>query len=446
MQTNQVPILYGAGATYPWDDDLAKAFTFVSRFEDVVPLYQKQNGFIVLPREVCPVGHKDVRVVGEPAGFQNKFVPRNQDQLRVVSESFHLLETGQSHLLAAPTGYGKTYIGCALAARLNVPTLVITTKEDVLAQWVEAARNVLGLDPLEIGIWRGDQVPFGKRFVVGLVQSIMKGPERYPKELYDSFGFVIADEVHRMGADQFSQSMWWLPAKLRLGLSATPWRKDGKDIVFQAHIGTVRVTAELEVMIPKVLLHETGWKVPCWAGAGGYRQMLHEPGKTMHVEKTMVNNLPRNLQIVDFLLKALAKGRSTIVFASITDHLRELERLLREAGVGSDSIGYYVGAQFYKGDKKSKARQREEAKYKPIVLATYAMASEATDIPWLDTAVLASPRADVIQIVGRIRREYPDKKEPVVLDLIDGDSRVFDMYSKKRQRWYRLLGSEVKWV
>lgn len=441
-----MPLSYGAGAMYHWSPQLAEKFTFTSRFGDSVEMFQAQGVYIVLPREVCPVGLGDQRVVGGPAGFQNLFKARSADQDRVVAESLHLLKAGHSHILAAPTGYGKTIIGCALAGYMNVPTLVITTKEDIVEQWVKAAKDVLGLEKTEIGIWRGDHIPIGKKFVVSLVQSVLKGYDRYPKSLYDSFGLVICDEVHRMAADQFSQAMWYLPAKLRLGLSATPWRKDGKDVVFQSHIGTVRVRAELEVMIPKILLHESGWKVPIWSSYGTPKKMPHTPGKTMHVDKLLAASLPRNMVIVDFTLKAKSKDRATMIFSTLTNHLRELERLFLEAGVAKKDIGYYVGSTFYSGDKKSKARQREEAKYKPIILATYAMASEATDIPWLDTCVLATPRADVVQIVGRIRREYPDKKQPIVFDLVDGDSNVFKMYASKRQRWYRMLDATCVWV
>ena len=114
-----------------------------------------------------------------------------------------------------------------------------------------------------------------------------------------------------------------------------------------------------------------------------------------------------------------------------------------------EDIGYYVGvtsggASPYTGNLKERKRQRDQAKAKPVILATYAMASEATDIPWLDACVLATPRSDVVQIIGRIRREYPDKKQPVVLDLVDDDSRIFKAYWVKRYRWYKSLGCEIK--
>jgi len=90
------------------------------------------------------------------------------------------------------------------------------------------------------------------------------------------------------------------------------------------------------------------------------------------------------------------------------------------------------------------AEQRKTASVKPVILTTYRMMSEGTDIPWLDTCVMGTPRADVVQIVGRIRREYPDKPQPIVMDFIDRDSPVFAGYANKRLNWYKKLGAEVK--
>jgi len=53
------------------------------------------------------------------------------------------------------------------------------------------------------------------------------------------------------------------------------------------------------------------------------------------------------------------------------------------------------------------------------------------------------PRSNVVQPVGRIRREYPNKKDPVVIDIIDDDSPVFASYARNRQKWYRGIGAEI---
>jgi hypothetical protein len=98
-------------------------------------------------------------------------------------------------------------------------------------------------------------------------------------------------------------------------------------------------------------------------------------------------------------------------------------------------MGMYVGATTV-----AERATREREKHRPILFTTYAMMGEGTDIDWLDTCILAQ----VTQPIGRIRRAYPDKKPPIVMDLIDEDSPVFKNYAKSRSRWYASIGCTVK--
>jgi superfamily II DNA or RNA helicase len=205
----------------------------------------------------------------------------------------------------------------------------------------------------------------------------------------------------------------------------------------------------METLIPNVVVKNTGWKIPMrWNKETGWTQIPHSPGKTMHLSKLMGKDPKRNQIIANFLCAAHKKGRSTIVFADTMDHLKNIHHALLGQGVPHTDIAYYVGtdAGVYSGSQADRKRQREKAKVKPVLLATYRMASEATDIPWLDACVLATPRSDVNQIVGRIRREYPDKKTPVVFDLVDQQSKVFTMYANKRLEWYRSIGCKVQFL
>jgi len=98
----------------------------------------------------------------------------------------------------------------------------------------------------------------------------------------------------------------------------------------------------------------------------------------------------------------------------------------------------YVGSQS-KADKIA----RDAEKTRPVIFTTYGMCSEGTDLPWLDTCLLAMPRSNVIQPVGRIRRQCEGKRLPVVIDMVDTDSPVFMSYARARMKWYQNLGSEV---
>lgn len=432
-----------SGALVRRTDALKEFFTFNSTFGEEIQTYQEVGDFLIVPRNgVFPIMNFDQRDDGIAINFNSSFQPQKPEQSRVIAESVALLNADQSHIVAAPTGWGKTYVGSEIAGQMGRRFCVITTKEDILGQWVDALKSVLGLSMDEIGLWRGDHVPHEKdQAVVALVQSVMKGPERYGSEAYQGFGLVICDEVHRMGADQFSQAMWHFPSKHRLGMSATPWRKDGKDRVFNWHIGPVMVQAKMEVMIPKVLIQRSGWKIP---GAGG--QIPHDFGNISLLMKPMCRNLNRNMLIVRYLMSAYEKGRNTIAFSDNLEHLDIIADLLLAAGIPETGIGYYVGipSAVYGGPKKGQINIRKQHATRKILLATYKMASEATNLPWLDTCILMTPRADVEQIVGRIRREYDDKQFPLVVDFVDDDSFVLAQYAKARLAWYTSLGCEIK--
>jgi len=112
--------------------------------------------------------------------------------------------------------------------------------------------------------------------------------------------------------------------------------------------------------------------------------------------------------------------------------------MITSFGVPPAEIGYYIGGLTEK--------QRDTAKGKSVIMATYAMTAEATDIPWLDTLVMATPKSDVRQIVGRILRQYEGKKSPIVFDLVDLSSNVFSGYWNTRRRWYATVKAEVDYA
>ncbi len=425
------PLSTGAAAVYPYSEKLVKRFSAMSRFEEPYSLYRVfgkgDYRKIALPRRLCPMGIEDHRKVGLKVDFDSHFQSRNEEQERVIKESTSLLIAGGSHIMQAPTGFGKTWVAMDVIARVGLKTIVVVTKEDVRDQWYEAARKVLMLDQSEIGFIQADQCESnGRKLVIAMIQSIAQFG-RYPKHVFDGFGLAIWDEVHRVGADHFSNTCWIIPAKRRWGLSATPYRKDGKEILIYAHVGDVKVLTKAMRLVPQVWRVHTDTKFPQGMKVAG--------GKVGFMNKVIARDIRRNHYIARFVHKAWNSGRNVIVFSDSLDHLDWLYAAIRKLGVASKDMAHYVG-----GLTK---QEREVAKAKRILLATYAYTSEATDIPWLDTMVMATPRADVVQIVGRILREYPDKPKPMVLDLVD-PFKMLRNYAKKRLTWYAEIGATVK--
>ncbi|WP_162742352.1 DEAD/DEAH box helicase [Nitratireductor sp. OM-1] len=456
LKRTDKPLSTGATAVYSWKPFFEKKYRFTSRFGDEVELFRREGNVVHLPRALCPVSSNDNRADGEFIEFPNTPEPR-PNQVSVFKATRKFLLKGESGLVSAYTGWGKTVLGYYAAAITQRKTLVITTKDDIYQQWIDGAcgrvsstnpngTNFLGLDPIDVGEIRGDKCEVvGTKFVVAMIHSLSKDG-KYPDWITEDFGLVIFDECHRVPADQFQTVVDMFPAKLRLGLSASIDRSDGKEQLVYAHIGPVRARTEAELMVPKVLRFTSNWNCPRVlreneeTGEKEVIRLPHQPGKTTHLEKMLAADPERNYLLAELTNSAFEKGRKLVVFSTLHDHLRSIHRLCsKEFKISGRNMGFYLGATT-KADKE----HREREKVKPILFTTYAMMGEGTSIDWLDTCILAMPRAAPLQAVGRIRREYPDKKEPVVMDVIDADSPVFLAYSNSRAKWYSSIGAEVK--
>lgn len=414
---------------------------------------------IWVPRNMSPLvpPSQDLRTNGLPIKFQSSFVARNSEQTRCISECVDLLRRGENFLFQAPPGFGKTVCGAEIIARMGLKTCVIVTKEDIIDQWVEAFKIVLGLKPGRdkarankangIGLIRGDTCDVaGQSVVIAMVHSLAK-EARYPSHVFQSFGLVIPDEAHRMAADEFSQAMFRIPAKLRMGMSASPYRKDGREEVLHAHIGVVKVISEAAPMTPRVIVRDSPWECPMIrktdksgkmvlddTGKPMMTQLPHTAGRTGHIERLLARHHGRNTILVDFMHQAAKTGRKLLIQSNTLEHLDTLRGLLMTRGVPSPQTSLYVG-----GLTKAQREQAKEAKY---IFATYKMTSEATDIPTVDTLVMCAPKSDILQIVGRVTR-FIEGKEPLIFDLLDDSSSVFKGYGLARVAYYKSIGAEV---
>jgi superfamily II DNA or RNA helicase len=171
---------------------------------------------------------------------------------------------------------------------------------------------------------------------------------------------------------------------------------------------------------------------------GTYRivQLPHQAGKCTHIVKMLAKHHGRNKMLVNFSVAAYNKGRHILIQSDLLDHLDTLAALLGANGIPATDIGFYVGGL-------TKAQRDHIKATKRVILASYTMTAEATDIPRLDTLIMASPKSDIRQIAGRILRSAPNKNEPIIFDPIDTSSSVFSGYWGKRADWYRSIGAEV---
>lgn len=413
-------------AVFPYRPSLERKLTTYTHFEEVVKLCERRGSSLLVPRNLVSDRSYATRAL-RTYPLTSSFKPRSGNQRRFVNEIYSFLKSRKSGIASASTGFGKTYCACDVIARLGYKTLIVVTKKDIMEQWLKAINVVMGIPIKDIGIIQGKTMKTDSPVVVGMVQTLAN--EGWPENLTNAFGLVVFDEVHRMGAEHFSRAVKAFNSPIRLGLSATPKRKDGRDVVFWANIGPVRVITHDLPMTPDIFVYKTQSELS---------EKIEEEmvsGRISREVGILSRDPERNKLICDLVMHCYLKKRNTVVFVELIDHITSLGLSLIKLGLPYEDLGLYVGGL--------SPKNREKAKRKKVVLATYRMTSEATDVPWWDTAVMTSPKSEVEQIVGRVTREHPGKPTPVVFDILDHKVKVFEKFYKRRLKWYKKIGAKI---
>lgn len=313
----------------------------------------------------------------------------------------------------------NTTVSLALSAHLKVRTMIVVHKEFLANQWAEKIKEFC--PNATIGRVQGDVFDIEKDFVIALIQTLClrpegDGPKMFPKNAFDSIGLIIVDEAHHIGAPAFSQFMFKVCPRYTLGLTATPERKDGLTRILYWFLGPEFFRVE-RVNQAKTRVFPIHYTCEAFKEAPPVTRF----GKiNMAGMITVVTELEdRNDIIVKTAIGAVEMNRRVLVLSDRREHCFELHRK-----IGSNS-GLYIGGM--------KEQQLLESSQKPVVIATFQLAHEGLDIPALDTVILATPKSDIKQSIGRIMREDPKKvsRDPYIYDIVDNWSVLNSMYRKR---------------
>lgn len=402
--------------------------------------YTETEKEIIIPR------YYGIKKYGEPSKY--KFEGAQEDKINFTSELRdyqvnivdktleHIKKYGGGHI-SVPCGRGKTVMAINIAHRLGLRTLILVHASFLQDQWVDRISHFTGE---EVGIIRQDKIKIeNKKIVVGMIQSISK---RDYGDIFDQFGLVICDECHHYASKYFSLALTKLGAKYTLGLSATLYRKDGLIKVVHWYLGDVAYKEGMRTnnqVVVKMLNYNSEHKK--------FRETTKMvKGIRMPNCTKMINNLvdlkKRNKLIID-LINILRKDpdRKILILSERNlSHLPvlkdEVDKLIQEDVEKGIMEKDEYKTYYYTGPTKAKDKLKAETDG-DIIFGTYQMAQEGLDIPKLNTVILATPKKDVVQAVGRIlRKELKNGGvRPLIIDICDNMS-IFPKQADVREKFY----------
>lgn len=323
-------------------------------------------------------------------------------------------------LLYHATGTGKTVTAVSDAKRLGKRTLFLAHTKELVYQAYNCFRNLW--PEVSVGRYVEGYREADAYVVCGSIQSVATNIGMFAP---DDFGYLVIDECHHGTAETYRKIMSYFNPSFTLGLTATPERTDGEDLldIFKnvAHKLDLKTAVELDTLVPvRCIRIATNIDLRDVRINGFQYNALDLEGKIQ---------IPgRNQLIVDTYCEYV-KSRPTVVFCMSVRHAQEMADLFQAKDIDARSIS---------GSTKPAERKRILEQYesgKIPVLCACDLLNEGWDSPHTQVLFMARPtmsKTIYMQQLGRGMRKSEGKDHLMVFDFVD-NANLFNMpYSMHR--------------
>jgi len=357
----------------------------------------------------------DRRHDGQDIEIEHNIVPRNQLQ----KDTLNYMTNNDCGIINLDTGSGKTIVTIAAISTIKKKTLILLHRTNLVDQWIERFEEFTNIgDNISILVNSKIEESFSKSIVISTVQGFRSALENRKEELLSelkkaNFGVLISDEVHTsIGARKFSECSLYIMAKKVFGLSATPYRHDGTSDILQYHLGPIyKPLGESGIMCPDVNIFffdfglTKSFKYVYWGGR--FERVRY------------LNLLKKSDKLNKICLELLYKLKNYGIFI-IIERIKFVKQLF-------ESFECDDKATYIENDKNDNLKAR-------VIFATTGKVRDGIDSPEKEVLVMTSPIGNITQICGRILRIFPNKKKPIIFDLVDtGYKDIFKTVYKRIQ-------------
>ena len=343
-------------------------------------------------------------------------VLRDYQRVAIDDVTSHL---SKRNILVSPTGSGKTFMASALVRELALPTLWLAHRTELIEQAARSLReNGLYVGVIKAGIEPDRAAPVQVASIQTLTRRTMP-----PAEL------VVVDEAHHCTGASYGSVLAQYPDAAIVGLTATPFRLDGRGLgdIF----GRIVVSAHAADLVASGVLHAPlvyATKPPDLRG-------VKSIGGDYNLTQLAQRMTPETTCGVVKAWQDHASDKKTVAFAVDVEHSKSIAAAFAAAGVSSEHLDGSTPA-----DERA-AILRKLATGQVTIVSNCMVLTVGWDLPALECAILARPTASLnlhLQMIGRVMRACPGKDGAIVLDHA-GNHHVHGLVTRRLE--YHLDGS-----
>ena len=344
--------------------------------------------------------------------MNTKFQGSLRDEQKLIKkEVIDILNKTGSAILSAYVGFGKTITSINICCTIKLKTLIIVNKLVLIKQWKE---SIIKFCPTAvIQCLNAKSTMEESDFYIMNAINIPK----LSKSFFKNIGCVIVDEAHLLMAERLSCCMNYIQPRYLIGLSATPYRPDGLNILLDLYFGKEKVIREL------------------W-----HEHLVYQVDTKFKPKIETTNNGKLNWSVVldsqskdetrNNLIINIVKKFSDRIFLILVKRVEQGHLLLEKFKIEGEHVTSLLGSN---QDFDIDAR---------ILIGTSSKIGVGFDHPRLDCLLLAADVEEYfIQYIGRVMR----RKDvlPIIFDLVD-DHAILKKHFNTRKQVYKKHGGEIK--
>lgn len=379
--------------------------TFDDYFIEYKTIYEKTRSF----DELKKLTNKSKK---EFSSHEKNYFP-NKMQNIFLQKMDDLIKRGETKaILVSATGTGKTCASAFEVKKRNPKKFLFMVHRFQIAKDAKKTyETVFNDSSIKFGLLGDGKKECDSDFLFATFDSLYS-KKRFKRFKPDEFDYIVVDEVHKAGADTYSEIISHFKPKFLLGMTATPWRNDDKDIFELFGNNLVH-----EVTLQDALNEE----LVCPFHYYGITD-LEIDGNSIGDEFNDFNNLTSEKRVDHILKKSEEYGYSgdtlkCLVFCSSLDEANELSKKFTRRGHESVALSAKDSNEY----RLEKIDELVDDKNNLEYIFTVDIFNEGIDIREINQVILARPTESAIiftQQLGRGLRRHESKDFLVILDFI----------------------------